>query len=123
MIDCNKTHLLEVKIKNNKKAKIKMSELLLQNPQELRPGEPQTYVQNPHKAELMASASKDSEEKAVAARNLAARGLTEYLGDSDASHLDVVEAHAQSAVNNKEAADRQAQTVSDAYEALQDIQK
>lgn len=100
-----------------------MSELFLQNPQELRPGEPQTYVQDPFKAELMARASKNSEEKAAAARNLAARGLTEYLETDDASQLDAVETHAQSAVNHKEAADRQAQTVSDAYEALQDIQK
>lgn len=97
------------------------------NPQEVRPEEPDTYVTDPVKAEVMAYASKGQEERVVEHRAKALEAVS-HLGEGDPTKwrspdnnygpADAAERAAQSAEQARLAADKHAQAASDVYDRV-----
>lgn len=91
-------------------------------PEQERSDEPNTYVQNPQRAEVEAYASKEAEELATEANNRAL-AATAHLGEgwmSDISTKREISRQFKAAERSQQTADRQAAEAGGLYDMLQD---
>lgn len=93
------------------------------NPQERRPEEPDTYVTDPAKAEVMAYASKGQEEQVVDHRNQALEaasniGNDQWRSKGNYGATGEAERQAQAAEQARQEADKHAQGAADVYDRV-----